>query len=303
MLKRLYGVVCATITPMLPDGSVDLESAGRLYRCLTEAGITGLYPNGTNGESLSLSYDERCALAERCTVEATGKSSVYVQCGAASAEETRRNILFAQSCGADGAGIMTPVFFPVDEEGMEAYYDQMLQATPELPAYVYNIPSRTGNDVSPALLGRLMGRYPRLYGIKYSAPDLLRIGQYVHCCGDRRPDVLIGCDPLAVCCLDMGGVGWVSGPAAAFRESFVRLHRQSGTDRAGMKETQAWIAYLSSQLAGIPEIPAVKYLLMRRGIIRHDACRSPLRPLRSGEKERLDRLLALYLEREGRKEG
>lgn len=302
MLKKLNGVVCATITPMFTDGTIDLESAGNLYRRLADSGITGLYPNGTNGESLSLSYEERCKLAECCVQENRGRSSVYIQCGAATVEETGKNVRFAMECGADGAGIMTPVFFPVDESGMEAYFDALLSDTPDFSAYVYNIPSRSGNDVSPSLLGRLMQKHENLYGIKYSAPDLLRIGEYVHCCETRQTDVLIGCDSLAICCMDLGGAGWVSGPAAAFNECFVRLYRQIRTNPEKAKETQERISFLSRQLAGIPEIPAIKYLLKKRGIIRQDKCRSPFRELTREEKNRLDRLLEIYLQLEETKE-
>lgn len=298
MLKKLNGVVCATITPMLPDGSIDMESAGNLYRWLAASGITGLYPNGTNGESLSLSYEERCELAKCCSQENQGRSSVYIQCGAATAEETAKNVRFASGCGADGVGIMTPVFFPVDEPGMEAYFDVLLSTIPDFPAYVYNIPSRSGNDVSPSLLGRLMEKHGNLHGIKYSSPDLLRIGEYVHCCETRKTDVLIGCDSLALCCMDLGGAGWVSGPAAVFNECFVRLYRQIGTYPEKARETQERISFLSRQLAGIPEIPAIKYMLKNRGIIRHDTCRLPLRELSQEEKNRLDRLLEIYLQLE-----
>lgn len=298
-MKKLHGVVCASITPMMPDGSIDLESAKSLYRYLADKGIHCLYPNGTNGESLSLTYEERCQLAETCAQTNQGRCVLYIQCGAGTVAETKANILAAKELDVDGVGIMTPVFFPVDEAGMEEYFDDMIQAAGEKLSYVYNIASRTGNDVSSALLGRLMNRYEGLQGIKFSSPDLLRLAEYVHC-ADRDVDVLIGCDSLAIGCMDLGGAGWVSGPGAVFADCFVRLYReiQEG-DWSAAKKTQKQIADLGKGMAGIPEIPAIKYMLCKLGVIRYDVCRAPLRKLTDVEKARLDKLLEDYLAAEG----
>ena len=292
-MKRLYGVVCATIPPMKDNGEIDLESAKKLYRYLAEKGIHCLYPNGTNGESLSLTEDERRALAEAC-VEASGEQqAVYIQCGASTPEESYRHVLHAKAIGADGVGLMTPVFFPTDDAALEMYYTDILDQTGDFPMYVYNIPSRTGNDVSAALLGSLMNRYPALYGIKYSAPDLLRIQAYVTAPADRKADVLIGCDRQALSCMMCGGAGWVSGPGAVFADAFVRLYDEiAAGEMERARETQALIVEFSDGLAGMPEIPAIKYMLKKLGVIACDRVRRPLRQLTDAEKARLDRLMA-----------
>ena len=294
-MKRLYGVVCAAITPMKPTGEIDVESAKSLYRYLAQTGIHCLYPNGTNGESLSLTENERRILAEIAVEETNGKLPVYVQCGAATPAESYRNIRIARELGADGAGLMTPVFFPTDEIAMERYYVRAFESEPDFPMYVYNIPDRTGNDILPETLGHLMDAHPALLGIKYSAPDLLRINAYVHCSQKRRADVLIGCDSLALCCMAAGGAGWVSGPCAIFPEAFTRLYREiAQLDFASALETHERIVRLNQKMAGIPEIPAIKYVLKKRGVIRHDAVRPPLRGLNEQECARLDRLTAEF---------
>lgn len=298
-MKKLHGVVCASITPMMPDGSIDLESAKSLYRYLADKGIHCLYPNGTNGESLSLTYEERCQLAKVCAETNEGRCVLYIQCGAGTVAETKANILAAKELDVDGVGIMTPVFFPVDEAGMEAYFDDMIEAAGEMPSYVYNISSRTGNDVSSALLGRLMERHSGLQGIKFSSPELLRLAEYVHC-ADRDVDVLIGCDSLAIGCMDLGGAGWVSGPGAVFADCFVRMYREIQEENwTAAKKTQQQMAAWGKRMAGIPEIPAIKYMLCKLGVIRCDVCRAPLRKLTDDEKARLDKLLEDYLAAEG----
>lgn len=290
-MKRLFGMVNATITPMREDGSVDEKDVAGLCDYLAENGVHCLYPNGTNGEALLLKQDERMRMAEAFQNGNRGRCVLYVQCGAMTTEETYSHVRHARKIGADGAGIMTPVFFPVDEKGMERYYEEILEELPDFPVYAYNIFTRSGNDVSAALLGRLMERHANLHGIKFSYPDLLRVEQYAGCC-ERGADVLIGCDNLALCCLTAGGAGYVSGPGAVFPKSYTAVYDlYAAGDFKAAKEAQAYLLTIQSRMNGIPEIPAIKYMLWKKGVISTPVCRRPLRALDSAETDRLDALL------------
>lgn len=297
-MKKLYGVVCASVTPMQADGTVDYEGVRALTDHLARNGIHCLYPNGTNGESLSLTETERKQVAQAVLEANDGRCVVYVQCGAATVPESYAHVRHAKAIGADGAGLMTPVFFPTDDASLEWYYDGILSETGDFPVYAYNIPSRTGNDLSPAVLGRLMSRHPALLGVKYSAPDILGVTRYVSCCEGRSADALIGCDMLALACVAAGGKGWVSGPAAVFPEMHAMLYDlicAGKTDEA--RRVQNALSDAMADIAGIPEIPAIKYMLMKLGVIRCDACRAPLRPLTDAEKARLDAAMDGYRSR------
>ncbi len=294
--RMLYGVVCASICPMHEDGSVDVESVKRLTRHLVDNGIHCLYPNGTNGESLSLSGEERCLVARTIHEENAGKAVLYIQCGAGTVKESYEQMRFTAELGADGAGLMTPVFFPTDDAALLRYYDEILDELPELPTYAYNIPTRTGNDLSPKVLGELMAKHDNLLGAKYSFPDILKIQRYVDCCPGKRASVLIGCDALATACLNAGGDGWVSGPSAAFPRQHVALYdalKAGDTQRA--VEIQRCLRTLADSMADIPEIPAIKHWLKRLGVIESEYCRPPFRPLTEAECARLDALQDEYL--------
>lgn len=294
--KRLYGVVCASITPMREDGSIDGEGVRRLTRHLIESGIHCLYPNGTNGESLSLSQQEREEIARVMNEENAGRAALYLQCGAATVAESYAHIRFARELGADGAGLMTPVFFPADQEAMRRYYSDILKEVRDLPVYAYNIPSRTGNDLSAELLGELMTEYGNLLGVKYSGNDMARLFDYTNACPVRRPSVLVGSDAMAMCCMSLGGDGWVSGPSAVFARRHVRLYEAIVRDDAVCaRNIEARIVETARRMRNIPEIPAIKYMLRRMGVIECDICRAPLRPLLAVERSILDALLDEYL--------
>ena len=121
---------------------------------------------------------------------------------------------------------MSPAFFGMDEESLFQYYAAVTGNLPDgFPVYIYNIPGCTTNDVSPALMRRLMAAFGNIIGIKYSSPDLMRVEDYLNTSG-RILQLLIGCDSLFLQCLITGGVGTVTGPGSIFHERFTRLYRK-----------------------------------------------------------------------------
>lgn len=297
--KRMRGLVVAAITPMNEDGSLDEQGVASFTEFLVSAGVHCIYPNGTNGESLLLTQSERERVAEITVKASQGRTPVFIQCGSMSTAEAASHAQHAVKIGADGIGIMTPAFFTVDDEALFQYYQAIIAPLPQnFPVYIYNIPSCTGNDVSPALLGRLLNAFPNVKGIKFSKPDLMRAEDYLEQ-PSRRPDLLIGCDSLFLQCLTLGGVGTVTGPGAIFHERFTRLYRQYNSgDLAGAMETQRQIVKIDREMAGIPGIPALKTLLKLRGVIKTDVCRAPLRPLNESEYAVLKRVWEDYAKEE-----
>ncbi len=291
MYSHLYGMVCAAITPYDETGKPSEKDVRALCSYLIENGVHSLYPNGTNGESLLLSKDERKQTAEWYADENKGRAVLSIQCGAMTTEETYSLIRHAKALGCDSAGVMTPPFWPMDEKALEQYYGDILPELGSFPVYIYNIPGRTGNDVSPALLGRLADRSANIYGIKCSMPDLIRINEYLRCAG-RELDVLIGNDTLALSCLCLGGKGFVTGPGAVFPRLYAGLYNAfaEGDIEKAQRLQQAIIGVLYP-IRDIPEIPAIKYMLTKMGVIHNEMCRRPLRALTDSEKRRLDQAL------------
>ena len=298
--KRLKGVVIPMITPMNEDSTVDDDSLKNFVNFLVEAKTDALYPNGTNGESLLMSQAEREHIAEVIAEANDHRLPLFIQCGSMTTAETASHAQHAVKIGADGIGVMSPAFFGMDEESLFQYYAAVIKKLPmDFPVYVYNIPGCTANDVSPALLHRLMATFENVVGIKYSNPNLMRVEDYLNT-DCRVPELLIGCDSLFLQCLTTGGVGTVTGPGSVFYERFNRLYRQfQEGDFQGAMETQKKIVETDRKLAGIPGIPALKTLLKMRGVIRTDVCRAPHRPLTDAEKQVLAEVYAEYCKEEG----
>ncbi|MCP1111156.1 dihydrodipicolinate synthase family protein [Ohessyouella blattaphilus] len=293
--ERLYGVVIPTITPMNEDGSIDEQSLKDYTEYLIKTGVNCLYPNGTNGESLLLSKEEREQVASVMVETNNHRLPIFIQCGSMTTEETISHGKHAVEIGADGIGVMSPAFFPMDDQSLLEYYSAIIESLPsDYPVYLYNIPGCTANDVKPEVLNQLMAKYDNLVGIKYSNSDLIRVENYLEC-PKRKPDLLIGCDSLFLQCLTSGGVGTVTGPGAIFHKKFNRLYQQfSHGDLEGAIKTQQEIVKIDRQLEGIPGIPALKAMLKMRGVIKNDTCRAPLRKLTSVEYKTVEAVLEAY---------
>lgn len=134
--------------------------------------------------------------------------------------------------------VVSPSFLSYDEDELYDYYAAVLESTPrDFPVYLYNIPQRTGNDISPAVCRRLNRRYDNLVGIKYSFNDLVRTQQYLEIDGFS---VLHGWDVYQLQYLTLGCDGIVSGLSGVCPVPFVKLREcWLKNDIAG---AQAWQA-------------------------------------------------------------
>jgi dihydrodipicolinate synthase/N-acetylneuraminate lyase len=293
-LKKLYGIVCANITPMDKEGQVDIVSLGKLVEHMAQNGIHGIYPCGTNGEGLSLTTKERHEITNTIVEQNNGRMSAFIQCATMRWEDTMENIRYACEHGADGVGVMTPIFYKVDDSAMIEYYREACQVAGEKPVYLYNISKYTNNDISVKAFAQIIDENPNAVGIKYSNSDISRIQDYLRT-PKRKTEVLIGADSLILSALAAGCVGEVSGPACVFPKWYVGAYEAFiRGDLELALELQNRIVACSRSIKTIPQIPAYKAMLYMQGIIATDTCRRPFRKLTKEEYKLLESALDVY---------
>ena len=206
MTAMFTGTLPALITPFR-DGAIDEKALRELVeRCIT-GGCDGLVPCGTTGESVTLSEDEHARVV-RIVVE-QAKKRVPVVAGAGTVS-TKHTIELAQLCkeaGADGLLLVCPYYNRPTQAGLEAHFRAVLGAVP-LPTILYNIPGRTGVDLSLETLERLAD-VRAIVGIKEATGNVLRSQQILARTGDRFT-VLSGDDALTLAVLAVGGHGVIS---------------------------------------------------------------------------------------------
>ncbi|QXD15088.1 dihydrodipicolinate synthase family protein [Rhodocaloribacter litoris] len=208
--KPLTGLVAAAFTPLQANGALDLDRIPAVVDHLQRDGVSALYILGSTGEGVSLTTQERMAVAEAYVQAARGRLPVVVQVGHNSLAEARTLAAHAQHIGADAISAMPPEYFK--PETIEVLVDslaEITQAAPELPFYYYHIPALTGVHLSmEAFLQQGSKRLSTLAGIKFSDRRLEELQACRHI-EPGRFDVLFGVDEMFLSGLVLGVRGAV----------------------------------------------------------------------------------------------
>lgn len=170
MAGRFGSVLTAMATPFNADGSLDLEGVRHLTRHLYEHGTEAIVAAGTTGESPTLTHDEKKALFET-VLEVARDQGKRVICGTGtySTAESIELTEMAESCGADGALVVTPYYNKPPQRALTEHFRMIAEAT-SLPVIMYNIPGRTGTRIEHDTLLRL-AEVPNIVGVKDSTGD------------------------------------------------------------------------------------------------------------------------------------
>jgi 4-hydroxy-tetrahydrodipicolinate synthase len=207
-MKRLFtGLSVALATPFMEDFSLDLEAFRRLTRHVVAGGVDTLIVLGTTGESPTLSDSERDTLIVTCLEEAQG-CAVVVGAGANDTRKTAALTRRAQALGADGALIVTPYYNKPTARGLVAHFAEAAAAAPGLPMIVYNVPGRTGLNLTPAVLAQLWEN-PQVVAVKESTANLAQIGEIARQLPAGKT-LLSGDDNMALPSIAVGASGLVS---------------------------------------------------------------------------------------------
>ena len=265
-MKRLKGIVVPIVTPFDDSGRVDTEALKSLCDYLIDHGVHGLYPCGTTGEAVLLTDEERKNVAEVTVRHVGGRVPVFIHVGAASTQSAMDLAKHAVGIGAHGIAAVTPYYFKLSQEALILYYEQIVSVLPsDYPFYLYNIPSCTGNDVTPATVGYLAQEYPNVVGIKNSMSDILRAQEYLNC--REGFSVMLGNDSLIAMGVFIGCDGAVSGNAQVAPELFVKLYNAA---EAGDWKLALALQKQATRVAELLEnggnLSLFKYAIAHRGV-------------------------------------
>ena len=205
-MTPLTGSITALITPFTETG-VDSDAFQRFVDWQIAEGVHGLVPCGTTGESPTLSSEEHCRVIELCVEAASGRVPVIAGVGSNSTAEAEEFLRHAQKSGADAGLVVAPYYNRPNQEGLFQHFNRLAEVS-EIPLIIYNIPKRSGVDISVETLARL-AQHPNVAGVKDATGDLARVPPQREQCGEAFLQ-LSGEDMTAVGYNAMGGVGCIS---------------------------------------------------------------------------------------------
>lgn len=265
--EPIRGVISPIVTPLKPDGAVNLNMLAPLVDFLIAAGIKGIYPLGTTGEGLLFSPAERKAVAAATVEAVAGRVPVIIHSGAITTRETLDLTQHAQAIGANAAAIITPFYFRHSEAALEQHYRTILRALPDFPIYLYNLPAMSGNVLTTALVTRLARAHPNAVGLKDSSGDLTTLFATNHL-HKGRFNTAIGPDSLILAGLAMGLDAAVAGHTNLLPEAVIGIHRAvAGGDLPQAQRLQKQLNAAAEVLgSGGNWLALVKGLMAERGL-------------------------------------
>lgn len=200
------GVFPAIITPFKEDLSLDEEGLRRNIEFLCKAGVAGIVPCGTTGESATLSFEEHKLVVE-IAVDCS-KVPVIAGTGSNNTREAIELTKHAADAGADAALLITPYYNKPNDRGMFEHYKTVAENC-NIPIILYNVPKRTGIDLKPDLVAKL-SRVKNIIAVKEASGSLSQVSQIIEQTAGSGFTVLSGDDDLTLPIMSLGGLGVIS---------------------------------------------------------------------------------------------
>lgn len=226
MTQPFRGTYTVMVTAFDNDGRLDLDAQARFTDWQVQEGIHGLIPLGSTGEFLSLTADERMAVA-KCVVDTVaGRVPVLVGAGSEWTDEVIDNVAMAEALGADGTMIIPPFYSTPTWEELINHFRRIGEAA-QRPVMIYNNPATANVDLTPPLVAEL-SRLPNIDYIKESTMDVTRIRDILEMC-DGRMTVFGGI--MGFESFVEGAEGWVAVGSNIMPAALAKLFTLTANDK------------------------------------------------------------------------
>lgn len=290
MQKRDFeGIVPALITPMDADGALHEGSLRAVFESNVEAGVHGFWVAGGTGESILLSDAENRRIAEIVSDQNRGRVKTIMHVGAPTTDRAVALARHAASVGVEAICCVPPFFYRRTDEEIVEHYRAVGDAAGR-PLFIYNLPSATRVEITPALIEKIQNAVPWTVGLKHSANDQMHIRTFAR----MGLACFTGNCRLVLPALTIGAVGCVDGPLNVAPELWMAIWKAyaGGRLREAEAAQEAASAFVDRMLScgGTYHALAKAALGMRLGIECGDA-RAPAAPLTPRQRDALEQLI------------
>lgn len=282
------GTYTAIVTPF-KNGKVDEAALERLVRMQVKAGVDGIVPVGTTGESATLDYEEHIHVIRLAIKFAAGKIKVIAGTGANSTREAVYLTQEAEKAGADGSLQVAPYYNRPTQEGLFQHFREVARAT-RLPILLYNIPSRCGVEIGVETVKRLASECKNIVGIKEAGGSADRVSQLRVALGPKFV-ILSGDDSLTLPFMAVGAQGVISVASNVAPAEVARMVRAfaNGDPASALKLHLKLYPLFKDLFIETNPIP-VKAALAMMGLIEEEY-RLPLVPMTPQNRQKLEATL------------
>ena len=278
------GTYTAIVTPF-KNGKIDEAAFARLIKIQTKAGIDGIVPVGTTGESPTVDIDEHLHIIALSIKFAAGKIKVLAGTGANATAEAVHLTREAEKLGADGSLQVAPYYNKPTQEGLFQHFREIARNT-KLPIVLYSIPGRCGIEIGVDTVKRLAESCKNIVGIKEAGGSCDRVSQLRGALGSRF-EILSGDDSLTVPFMSVGAQGVISVASNVIPREVAQMVRAyaSGDAKKALQIHQTFYPVFKDLFIETNPVP-VKAALAMMGQIEEEY-RLPLAPMSAKNRETL----------------
>ncbi|MXN88445.1 4-hydroxy-tetrahydrodipicolinate synthase [Pasteurella canis] len=294
MLANNYlfsGSIVAIVTPMDSSGEIDFVALKNLVEHHINAGTDAIVSVGTTGEAATLSIDENVKTILKTVEFADGRIPIIAGAGANATSEAIVMTKLLNDSGVAGCLSVVPYYNKPTQEGMYQHFKAIAECT-DLPQILYNVPGRTGSDLSPETVGRL-SQIKNIVGIKEATGDLTRVAKIKELAGEDFI-FLSGDDATGLESMKLGGQGVISvtnNVAAADMAKMCHLALAGKFDEAEVINQRLMALHTDLFVESNP-IP-VKWAAYRLGLIETPTLRLPLTTLSESLQPKVENALKI----------
>ena len=289
------GIVTALVTPFREDERIDFNAWQRIIDVQMESGVDGLLAAGGQGEFYSLDEEERTVALRFCRQAVGGRAALYGNVGAVSTRETVRLAQKGEAESIDYAVVITPYYLRPSQDELVQHYSDVCRAV-RIPVLAYNIPERTGVELTVESLRRIAHLCENFAGLKDSTGKLDQIPELAAIGRDRPFSVFVGRDHLILEALDRGATGAVTACANVAPRAFVDLYCAFCEGRLDDAARLQELVKPLREAFTLHTFPSVMKAAMEMIGLPAGSCRRPVGPMPREARARLASVLeALHL--------
>lgn len=288
-MEIFKGVGTAMVTPF-KEGKVNFEEFGKLLEDQIKAKVSAVIVCGTTGESATMSEEEKKDLIKYAVDKSSNRIKVIAGTGSNNTMNAIKMSKYAEEVGVDGLLVVTPYYNKTTQEGLYAHYKAIADSV-ELPIILYNVPSRTGVNITPETCLRL-SKIENIVGIKEASGNMSQVNKIAYLCEDFA--IYSGNDDMIIPILSIGGKGVISvlsNVMPKYTKDMIDEYFYGDNVKAGKMQTNI-MDMVDALFCEVNPTP-VKYILNEMGYDYGDP-RLPLVPLSDKNKEKVDKVLVKY---------
>lgn len=220
-LEKYMGVIPAFYACYDENGEISPEGVQALTRYFVEKGVKGVYVNGSSGECIYQSVEDRKIVLENVMKAAEGKLTVIAHVACNNTKESQELARHAESLGVDAIASIPPIYFHLPEHAIAKYWNDISDAAPNTDFVIYNIPQLAGVALTQSLFAE-MRKNPRVIGVKNSSMPVQDIQMFKQAAGE---DYIIfnGPDEQFISGRIIGAQGAIGGTYGVMPELFLRM--------------------------------------------------------------------------------